>query len=82
MMPAHQLTHGPWRRWWRPWDRICRCGVGAWPCPVVVMLARQAAHRRPAANSRRRPSWDGPTPNLPSASLLTLGQQQRSNRRG
>lgn len=42
MAPGLHITHGPRRRWWRPWQRICRCGIGAWPCPVVTMLERHA----------------------------------------
>lgn len=73
------IRHGMRRRWWKPWSPICRCGLEAWPCYVVVMLDRQASYRRPAANER--PVWNGPTVNVLAAPLLTRGQAARSRGR-
>lgn len=69
-------THGPRRRRWRPWRRICRCGLAAWPCPALAMLHRQARWQAPV------PAWNAPTGRLPVAPLLTRGQAARSRQAG
>lgn len=73
---GQHLTHGPRRLVLRPWKRVCRCGLGAWPCYAYLMLRRQADMRK-QANSRR-PAWDGATTRIPVAPLLTRGQLARS----
>lgn len=32
--------HGPRRRWWWPFNVICRCGMDVHPCPAKRMLDR------------------------------------------
>lgn len=55
------ITHGPRRRWYRPWRRICRCGLDAWPCaPVRAARVRAAAYRH---------EWNDPTVWLPGLTL-------------
>ena len=34
--------HGKRRPWYAPWRVICRCGLGAYPCPAKRMLDRAA----------------------------------------
>jgi hypothetical protein len=75
---SESLSHGRRRRWWRPWSCLCRCGMGAWPCPVVLMLERQTRHR----TTNQRPPWDHPTAKYASAPLLTFGQEERSRQAG
>jgi hypothetical protein len=78
MRRPRQITHGARRLWWRPWEQICRCGLAAWPCPVVVMLERQA---QPRPRVGRPPEWNRPTTALPrSTPLMTPGQRHRSAR--
>lgn len=47
--------HGPRRLWYRPWEVVCRCGLDAYPCIVVLMMERAEAARRlqEAATARR-----------------------------
>ena len=80
MHQARHITHGPRRRWLWPWQVICQCGLGAWPCPTLSVSAH--APRRPPVNER--PDWNGPTQVVPNATFrLTPGQLSRSqgNRR-
>ena len=70
------IEHGPRRPWWALWQKVCRCGLDAWPCPVVRMLERQAAIRPPGRNGR--PGWDRPTANVLRAPLLTRGPAARA----
>lgn len=73
---AAQFTHRPRRPLLSPWRRVCRCGLGGWPCHAMTMLQHQAAMRPVAA----RPLWDGPTRNSLRAPLMTRGQEARSRR--
>jgi hypothetical protein len=43
--------HGPRRRWFAPWRRICRCGLDAYPCVVMRTVYRE---RVDAAHAWRR----------------------------
>ena len=80
MRPAQHaiIVHSPRRLFWRPWQVVCRCGLGAWPCYAVTMLRRQAEMqpRQEAAGSRR-----GRSPVVPPrrSPLLTPGQAARSS---
>ena len=75
MAPLH-IQHGKRRLPLRPWLVICRCGLAAWPCPVVRIRERQA-------QPMPRPAWTAGTVSLPvveprqSAPLLTRGQRIR-----
>ena len=69
------IEHGPRRLLLRPWRRICRCGLAAWPCPAVVMLERQA---RALPQPKPWPGWNAPTRRYGTAPLLTRGQNHRS----
>ncbi|MFI7547193.1 hypothetical protein [Actinoplanes sp. NPDC049599] len=63
------IQHGPRRRWFAPWKKVCTCGLGASPCYAVRMLADQVRMQprptveraRPGTAGRARPSWSGPT---------------------
>jgi hypothetical protein len=73
------LTHKPRRLLLAPWRSVCACGLGAWPCPALRMLERQAAWRRPNSG----PAWAAPTrPHPRVAPLLTPGQAARCRRPG
>ena len=69
-------THEPRRLLLTPWLKVCRCGLGAWPCPALAMLQRQAAGAR--RRQQARAIWNGPTGRVPIAPLLTRGQEARS----
>lgn len=69
------IEHGPRRLRLRPWRRVCRCGLGSWPCYAEQMLRRQAAASRPP---NVRPGWDAPTTKLTPGPLMTRGQAARS----
>jgi hypothetical protein len=75
------VTHEPRRRWRALWRRECRCGLAAWPCPVMVMLIRQARNQLITRDAEKS-DWNGPTRNLPLAPLLTRGQAARSRQSG
>lgn len=67
------IEHGPRRMRWRPWRRICRCGLGAWPCPAVRMREEQAQMVQ-EVDVR----WNMPTRQYRVAPLLTPGQETRT----
>lgn len=72
-------AHNPCRRWRRPWSTVCACGMDAWPCPVAVMLERQATMQPVRLNPPgQRPAWDAPPRNMTTVPLLTRGQKARS----
>lgn len=75
------ITHGQCRRWRVFWRKACRCGMDAWPCPVVVMLELQA---RPHTTRPRAPQpvWNQPTRRLNELPLMTRGQAARSRQSG
>ena len=80
-MRRHRIIqHGPRRRWWAPWHQVCRCGLDAWPCPVVRMREAQGA-ARPASRTEQH-GWDQPTTHLQRAPLLTLCQARRTRHGG
>jgi hypothetical protein len=74
----HGISHGGRRRWWCPWSLICRCGMGAWPCPVVTMLEHQARHRHP----NQRSAWNGPAARNAITPVTVVGQVGRSRQGG
>jgi hypothetical protein len=78
MRPAQHaiIVHSPRRFFWRPWQVVCRCGLGAYPCYAVTMLQRQAA-MQPREGTRARV---GRSPVMPPrrSPLLTPGQAARS----
>lgn len=73
---ARHLIHEPRRLLLTPWRRECWCGLGAWPCPALAMLQRQAAVA--LDRQRARSTWHAPTGRLPVAPLLTRGQAFRT----
>jgi hypothetical protein len=89
-MRRRHIQHGPRRRWFAPWTKVCQCGLGSWPCYAVRMLEAQARMQpRPPANTAG-PAWAGPTRQLatlgsfgtgPDRPLLTRGQAERANGR-
>jgi len=72
-------VHKPRRRWWNPLERVCACGLDAWPCPVKIMLDRQAQMPR---QRNTGPAWNESTISVrtvePSRPLLTPGQAARA----
>jgi hypothetical protein len=79
MRQARHISHGRRRRWLRPWQVICQCALGAWPCPTLSVSARSP--RRLPVNER--PEWNGPTRVLPNATFrLNPGQLSRSRGNG
>jgi len=86
--------HGPRRLWYAPRTVICRCGLRAWPCYVVLMREHQRGMQpRPAGNDwpveveNDWPDRSGVAVRLPrtavpaARSLLTLDQAYRSRGR-
>jgi hypothetical protein len=67
------IEHGPRRLWLRPWKVVCRCGLGAYPCPVVRMRDEQAEMIQ-TLNNR----WNVQTGQYRVAPLLTRGQAART----
>lgn len=82
MRPAKHniIVHSPRRLFWRPWRKVCRCGMGPWPCYAVLMRQRQAA-MQPPEDTR---VWVGRSPVMPrrDSPLLTPGQVARSRQGG
>lgn len=80
----HHIEHGPRRLWYAPWKVLCRCGLGASPCYVVLMRQgqqrmwpRQAENNWPAraaVATVRLPRTAVPD----TRPLLTPGQAYRS----
>ena len=86
--------HGPRRRWHAPRTVICRCGLGAWPCYVILMRDRQRGMQPPLVENDRPvevetgwPARSGVALRLPRMAaptdrpLLTRGQAYRSRGR-
>ena len=76
-------VHKPRRPWWNPLERVCACGLDAWPCPVKTMLDRSAQATR---QRNTGPAWNRPTTSTttvqPDRPLLTRGQAARSRQVG
>lgn len=81
MRPAQHaiIVHSPRRLFWRPWRKVCRCGLGAYPCYAVLMLRRQAAMQP----RQQETAWVGRSQVVPPqrSPLLTRGQADRANPR-
>jgi hypothetical protein len=85
-MARHQaLTHGPRRRWIKPWRQICRCGSSRYPCAALRQLE---GPQRQSEAPQEVPLWAGSTQELPFIStvarlpnvvpLMTPAQRYRS----
>lgn len=51
--------HGPRRRWFAPWQVICRCGLDAYPCIVMKTVYRDRlnAARQWQGLERKNTRW-------------------------